>query len=62
VLFGRLSRATPVHPDPDEVAAVTWMSPAQLATELGAQADRFAPWLGGVVETFSVRVSGLLES
>jgi len=62
VLFGRLSPATPVHPDPDEVATVTWMSPAQLAIELGEHADRFAPWLGGVVETFSVRVSGLLES
>jgi len=62
VLFGRLDAATPVHPDPDEVATVTWMSPTQLATELGAHADRFAPWLGGVVETFSVRVAGLLES
>ncbi len=29
VLFGRLDPATPVHPDPDEVATVTWVSPAR---------------------------------
>jgi isopentenyl-diphosphate Delta-isomerase len=62
VLFGRLDPTTPVHPDPDEVATVTWVSPGQLVTELSVHADRFAPWLGGVVDTFSLRVSGLLES
>jgi isopentenyl-diphosphate delta-isomerase len=62
VLFGRLDPATPVHPDPDEVATVTWVSPASLATELSVHEDRFAPWLGGVVDTFSLRVSGLLDS
>ena len=62
VLFGRLDPATPVHPDPDEVATVTWVSPAQLAVELSTHGDRFAPWLGGVVDTFSLRVSGPLES
>src|SRR5262249_8993766 len=36
VLFGRLDPATPVHPDPDEVATVTWVSPDHLATELSA--------------------------
>jgi isopentenyl-diphosphate Delta-isomerase len=62
VLFGRLGPARSLHPDPDEVATVTWMSPARLATELDGHPDRFAPWLGGVVEKFSLRVSGLLES
>jgi isopentenyl-diphosphate Delta-isomerase len=62
VLFGRLDPVVPVHPDPDEVATVTWVSPERLTTELGVHADRFAPWLGGVVDTFSLRVSGLLES
>jgi isopentenyl-diphosphate Delta-isomerase len=62
VLFGRLDPATPVHPDPDEVATVTWVSPAHLATELSVHGDRFAPWLGGVVDTFSLRVSDLHES
>lgn len=62
VLFGRIDPSTPVHPDPDEVATVTWVSPTQLATELSLHADRFAPWLGGVVDTFAPRVSGLRES
>jgi isopentenyl-diphosphate delta-isomerase len=62
VLFGRLDPATPVHPDPDEVATVTWVSPADLATELSVHEDRFAPWLGGVVDTFSLRVAGLRDS
>lgn len=62
VLFGRLDPSTPVHPDPDEVATVTWVSPAHLAAELGAHGDRFAPWLGGVIDTFSLRVSGSQKS
>ena len=33
-----------VQPDPDEVGAVRWVEPAELANELRAQPENFTPW------------------
>jgi isopentenyl-diphosphate delta-isomerase len=38
------SRDRPFAPDPDEVAAVRWASPADLAAEAAATPAVFAPW------------------
>jgi isopentenyl-diphosphate delta-isomerase len=39
------------HPDVDaaEVAAIRWVSPASLRTELSTEPDAYAPWLAGVL-------------
>ena len=33
-----------VHPNPDEVGAVRWVEPAELARELQAHPENFTPW------------------
>ncbi len=36
-------------PDPAEVDELRWVAPAELAREIAAEPDRFAPWLVGVL-------------
>lgn len=48
VLLGRIDRATPIEPDPAEVAALRWQWPADLRTALASDPDSYAPWLAGV--------------
>lgn len=52
VLVGRLPVGRDLLPDPDEVAQVRWVTPAQLRTGLVEDARSYAPWLPGVVERF----------
>lgn len=49
VLAGRVSSDPPLHPDPAEVADVSWTSPDRLRVDLAGNPDQYAPWLGGVV-------------
>lgn len=48
VLIGISTGAEP-RPDPDEVAAYTWLHPADLSTDAREHPDRYAPWLPGVL-------------
>lgn len=51
VLLGILApRHAPARPDPTEVAALRWIPPHDLLTELAATPTAFAPWLAGVTE------------
>lgn len=50
VLLGSVDAGLPVRPDPDEVAAVRWVSLDDLRADLREQPRAYAPWLGGVVE------------
>ncbi|MBV1852034.1 isopentenyl-diphosphate Delta-isomerase [Catellatospora tritici] len=51
VLLGILgTEAEPPRPDPAEVAALRWISPADLRAWLGRSPDDFAPWLAGVTD------------
>lgn len=50
VLLGRVPVDVPLDPDPAEVAAVRWATPAELIDMMSAQPDAYAPWLAGVVE------------
>ncbi|UGT61497.1 isopentenyl-diphosphate Delta-isomerase [Nocardia asteroides] len=38
------------HPDPAEVADYAWVEPGQLGRDLREHPQRYAPWLGGVLE------------
>jgi isopentenyl-diphosphate delta-isomerase len=58
VLFGRVDPAVPLTPDPGEVAALRWIQPAALRTEMTADPDAFAPWLAGVVALLPDGASG----
>lgn len=48
VLVGQLAAATPIEPDPAEVAALRWVRPGSL----GEQPLAYAPWLAGVVSAW----------
>jgi isopentenyl-diphosphate delta-isomerase len=48
VLVGHVPADVPMSPDPDEVAAVRWLTPAELGREIGAEPAAYAPWLAGV--------------
>lgn len=50
VLLGAVDTDVPVRPDPQEVAAVRWVSLDEVRTELREQPRAYAPWLGGVLE------------
>ncbi|WP_018255063.1 isopentenyl-diphosphate Delta-isomerase [Salinispora mooreana] len=50
VLRGDLPDRAPLRPDPEEVAELRWVSPAELAAELEADPHVYAPWLGGVLD------------
>lgn len=39
-----------LRPDPDEVADYAWVEPALLSRDLAEHPERYAPWLGGVLE------------
>jgi len=39
----------PTRPDPAEVATLRWVDPHELAADLDATPEAYAPWLGGVV-------------
>ncbi|SOD62550.1 isopentenyl-diphosphate delta-isomerase [Streptomyces zhaozhouensis] len=49
VLVGRVPVGAELRPDPEEVAEVRWVAPGLLRDELAETPDRFAPWLGGVL-------------
>lgn len=48
VLGGEVSPDVPLHPDPDEVADVRWVTRAELDAGLERRPAEHAPWLGGV--------------
>ncbi|MFB9234858.1 isopentenyl-diphosphate Delta-isomerase [Plantactinospora siamensis] len=37
-------------PDPDEVAEVRWVDPTEVAADLAARPDAYAPWFSGVLQ------------
>lgn len=49
VLLAAFDPAEPLRPNPDEVAALRWVSPDELRADLVANPDSYAPWLAGVV-------------
>lgn len=49
VLVGRLDGGPAAQPDPDEVAALRWVPPAEVAADIAATPARYAPWLAGVL-------------
>nr|MDT0661747.1 isopentenyl-diphosphate Delta-isomerase [Micromonospora sp. DSM 115978] len=49
VLRGALPPGTPLRPDPEEVAELRWVEPAELRAELAATPEAYAPWLAGVL-------------
>jgi isopentenyl-diphosphate delta-isomerase len=49
VLVGVLPDDAPLRPDPNEVADVCRLAPAELADRLAAEPEAHAPWLAGVV-------------
>jgi isopentenyl-diphosphate Delta-isomerase len=53
VLRGELSPDVPVRLDPDEVAAVRWVTPDELSSELERDPAGHAPWLDGVARQLS---------
>ena len=40
-------------PDPDEVAALRWISPGELNREIATQPWSYAPWLAGVITVWN---------
>ena len=44
VLLGRISRDTPLSPDPAEADAVEWMSVEELTRQLTETPEKFTPW------------------
>lgn len=53
VLVGRIDPATPMRPDPAEVAALHWERLDSLRTALDSAPQTYAPWLAGVVARLS---------
>ena len=49
VLVGHVAEDVAMAPDPAEVDELRWVAPAELAREIAAEPDRFAPWLAGVL-------------
>ncbi|GAB7049502.1 isopentenyl-diphosphate Delta-isomerase [Catenuloplanes indicus] len=49
VLLGRLPAGAAIAPDPDEVAELRWVAPADLRAEL-VDGRPFAPWFDGVIK------------
>lgn len=49
VLRGDLPDRAPLRPDPEEVAELRWVPPAELAAELDVDPHAYAPWLAGVL-------------
>ncbi|MFI5495274.1 isopentenyl-diphosphate Delta-isomerase [Actinoplanes sp. NPDC051859] len=50
VLLGRLDADTPLLLDPEEVAAVRWVTLDELRSALEQEPRTYAPWLPGVTE------------
>lgn len=50
VLRGDLPAGATLRPDPDEVAELRWISPAELRTDLVTRPEAYAPWLAGVID------------
>jgi isopentenyl-diphosphate delta-isomerase len=50
VLVGRVPVDPRLRLDPAEVADVRWLAPDSLRADLAGNPDRYAPWLGGVLE------------
>ncbi|MFY1653556.1 isopentenyl-diphosphate Delta-isomerase [Solwaraspora sp. WMMB762] len=50
VLLGELDPATPLRPDPAEIAQLRWMPPDELRAGLTDDPHAYAPWLAGVVD------------
>ena len=59
VLVGAWSPAGAVTADPSEVAALDWVPPDLLTSELARFPERYAPWLPGVLDVW--RSSALPE-
>jgi isopentenyl-diphosphate Delta-isomerase len=55
VLLGDLPAGCDPVPDPDEVAALRWVSVAELRAAIAADPRSYAPWLAGVVECLAER-------
>lgn len=49
VLVGDVPADLSCEPDPAEVAALGWVSAADLRASLVAEPDKYAPWLSGVI-------------
>lgn len=49
VLIATLAPAPELSPDPSEVVALRWVTPAELRESLAAAPDEYAPWLAGVL-------------
>ena len=49
VLLAEIDPATPLTPDPAEVAGWRWVARDELRGDLRANPDAYAPWLAGVV-------------
>jgi isopentenyl-diphosphate delta-isomerase len=52
VLLGRLDSAVAIPFDPDEVAAVDWVSSDRVDVDLRRSPDSYAPWLAGVLSAW----------
>lgn len=50
VLRGEFTRPEKLRPNPAEVADLRWVDPVNLAEDLDRRADRYAPWLVGIVD------------
>lgn len=48
VLLGEVDDDLALTPDPAEVAAVRWVEPDELRTDLAERPDEYVPWLAGV--------------
>ena len=53
VLLGRIDAATPMRPDPAEVATLHWEQLDSLRSALDSTPETYAPWLAGVVGRLS---------
>jgi isopentenyl-diphosphate delta-isomerase len=49
VLLGSVAHGVALTLDPTEVAAVSWVTPAELSAALRDQPEAYAPWLAGVL-------------
>jgi isopentenyl-diphosphate delta-isomerase len=52
MFVGHADATLPVALNPEEVAAVRWVRPADLRAEIAAHPDRFTPWFRIYVERF----------